>query len=907
MRNCTKMIQNSGASYFGILVLICLLTPVTLFAQNQAPVAVDDAPGPVREDIGPTAFSYDVFLANDTDPNNDNLEIIAFDFSTFPGTITDNRSNRTIEFVTAVNFNGQINIPYTISDGQLTSSAIITLTIIETADDLQIGQDGPFATDANVPVSIAKADLLSNDTSIPYLGNSPVELVINSVGSAVNGTVEIVGDVVVFTPGNNFVGQASFTYDIQVLNDGFGPPRPVNEGTSTPVLIDVTGVVPTPPSINGTFVFVSKADPALYLQVDGTANRTSAVMEGCDDGLFWEITDRGNGFHKIRSVFADKALESYAPVHGSDVTIYASNNRDWQQWEFIDNGDGYFKIRGKFDTRFLTLNRTNAIMSTENSFDSQLWSLIDINGFVCNDKPVANDEIYTISVFDMLYLPFSELLANDIDPDGDLLTISEITGERLGDATIIGDSIRFIPSSPGPALFTYLVSDGRGGTDEGLVFVDVVFNLPPVAVDDGFFEIREDIGLTGIRYSTLLNNDSDPDGDQLSVIGFDFTGFPGTIEDRPQDEEILFTTAQDFSGQITFTYTISDGNSTATANVVLNIINLLDPPTVVSDGPFEIQKNETLSIAIADLLANDFDPDGDVVSFQSVSNPVNGNVSVTGNQVLFTPNSGFAGQASFQYTVVSGISFPMTATSEAIIVNVLDGPVSLNGTFVISSALNNAQFLQVNDTDNRSRVFVDSCNIGTKWQITDLGNGFHKIENLLAGKALESYNPIHGNDVTIFTANNKDWQQWEITDGGNGSFQVKGKFNPLYLTEINGEAKMAAANGSDSQRWILEDATVSNCASTSARIESRSVSVIEDQTFDQNGISIFPNPTIDYITVNMKLEEPVQYELVNGFGQSVLKGELTSEDKSIDIRELSNGIYFLRMEKVNQFFGVIKQ
>ncbi|MEM9328133.1 MAG: cadherin-like domain-containing protein, partial [Bacteroidota bacterium] len=172
-------------------------------------------------------------------------------------------------------------------------------------------------------------------------------------------------------------------------------------------------------------------------------------------------------------------------------------------------------------------------------------------------------------------------------------------------------------------------------------------NRPPVAMDDDFFEIREDIGLTGIQYSTLLDNDSDPDGDSFLITGFDFTGFPGTIEDFPGDQEILFTTAENFSGLIQFTYTISDGNATSTATISINVINLLDDPVVVQDGPFSTLVNEALTLPVAELLANDFDPDGEEIAFQSVGEAVNGTVEVQADVVLFTPDSDFVGKASF--------------------------------------------------------------------------------------------------------------------------------------------------------------------------------------------------------------------------------------------------------------------
>ncbi len=285
-------------------------------SDNQPPVANDDNPGPIQEDIGLTGFSYDVFLDNDTDADGDDLEITSFDFSNFPGTVEDKKSERVIEFRTAVNFNGEIEIPYTISDGQASATGLITLTISDVPDELTIGQDGPFTTDKNTFLTIPKSELLANDSAIPYL-NSPVEITLDAVGDAVNGSVSLQGEEVVFTPTTNFTGSASFTYSVLVINDGIGPPRPVDEGTSSAITVNVQGNATEDPSINQTAVIVSKANPAFSLQVNNTSNRTSAVVEECDEqGQVWTISDRGNGFHKITQRFCQQGPRSLATESG---------------------------------------------------------------------------------------------------------------------------------------------------------------------------------------------------------------------------------------------------------------------------------------------------------------------------------------------------------------------------------------------------------------------------------------------------------------------------------------------------------------------------------------------------------------------------------------------------------------
>jgi hypothetical protein len=71
------------------------------------------------------------------------------------------------------------------------------------------------------------------------------------------------------------------------------------------------------------------------------------------------------------------------------------------------------------------------------------------------------------------------------------------------------------------------------------------------------------------------------------------------------------------------------------------------------DGGFVVNKDGSISIAAATLLANDSDTGGLSISLASVTNPVNGTVSYDPNtqQVTFVPTAGFSGNASFTYSI----------------------------------------------------------------------------------------------------------------------------------------------------------------------------------------------------------------------------------------------------------------
>lgn len=89
-----------------------------------------------------------------------------------------------------------------------------------------------------------------------------------------------------------------------------------------------------------------------------------------------------------------------------------------------------------------------------------------------NVAPVANAD----SVSTLADTPLTiSVLANDTDSNGDVLTITGISGVKNGSATIVGDTIVFAPAAgyTGAGSFTYSVSDGNGGTSSATVTVGI--------------------------------------------------------------------------------------------------------------------------------------------------------------------------------------------------------------------------------------------------------------------------------------------------------------------------------------------------------------------------------------------------------------------------------------------------
>ncbi|WP_188476525.1 Ig-like domain-containing protein, partial [Primorskyibacter flagellatus] len=196
-----------------------------------------------------------------------------------------------------------------------------------------------------------------------------------------------------------------------------------------------------------------------------------------------------------------------------------------------------------------------------------------------NDAPVAADDAASTPEDTAVTI---NVLGNDMDVDGDPLTITNVSTPANGTATIVGGQIVYTPNPDfnGTDTITYTISDGNGGTDTATVTVTVgSVNDAPVAVDDTA-TTPEDTAIT----LNPLANDTDPDGDTLSIVGTPVSANGGTVTVNPNGT-ISYTPAPNFNGTDTITYTVTDpSGATDTATITVNVTPVNDAPDAVDDA-----------------------------------------------------------------------------------------------------------------------------------------------------------------------------------------------------------------------------------------------------------------------------------------------------------------------------------
>jgi VCBS repeat-containing protein len=185
------------------------------------------------------------------------------------------------------------------------------------------------------------------------------------------------------------------------------------------------------------------------------------------------------------------------------------------------------------------------------------------------------------------------LLANDTSLGDVALTVTGVGDATNGTVALVDGEITFTPAANfhGTASFSYTIEDANGETDTGTVSITVnPVNDDPVAVADAGLTTTEDTALT-IAPATLLGNDSDVDGDTLTITSVG-SAAGGTV--AIVDGSVVFTPAANYSGPASFSYTISDGHGgTATGTVDLTVTAVNDAP-VMTSGAANISMAENL-------------------------------------------------------------------------------------------------------------------------------------------------------------------------------------------------------------------------------------------------------------------------------------------------------------------------
>jgi hypothetical protein len=181
---------------------------------------------------------------------------------------------------------------------------------------------------------------------------------------------------------------------------------------------------------------------------------------------------------------------------------------------------------------------------------------------------------------------------------------------------------------------------------------------------------------------TVLTNDTDADGDSLSVASLDTTGTAGSVSTDgtkvtydPNGQFASLGAGQ--SGTDTFTYTAGDGHGgTAIANVTVTVTGVDSTPTAPNTSASPLEDTQT------PVTLNGSDPEGATVTFDIVTAPSHGNLDCStgcSSTVNYTPTADYHGPDTFTYTASDGGLTSSAATASISVISVNDAPSFTKG------------------------------------------------------------------------------------------------------------------------------------------------------------------------------------------------------------------------------------
>ncbi|MBE4453970.1 tandem-95 repeat protein, partial [Vibrio parahaemolyticus] len=479
------------------------------------------------------------------------------------GTVIVNNDG-TVTYTPDDNYVGKDTFTYVVTSGGVSESTTVEVNVTP-VNDAPVAKDDIATTQEDTAVTI---DVLPNDTDVD---GDKLSIESASVPKE-QGTVEVVNGKLVFTPAENFNGDAEITYTVTdgALTDQATVKVTVNAVNDTPVVesnvADQTlaeDFTPYTIDLNTVFSDVDNVDGELKFSVSGNSNIQVAIVNG---------------------------IATITPT------------ADWNGSE--------------------TLTFTATDPSGESVSQTVDFTVTPVADIVADKATVVEDTPTIIKV-----------LGNDtFEGDNKVVSLDAENGPKNGTVIVNNDgTVTYTPDDNyvGKDTFTYIVTSG-GVSESTTVEVNVTpVNDAPVAKDD-IATTQEDTAVT----IDVLSNDTDVDGDKLSIQSATVPEAQGKVE--IVDGKLVFTPAENFNGDAEITYTVTDGQLTDEAKVTVTVNPVNDAPTIKVDAVESITEDAVnTDTVVATLTVRDTDTPEDQLTV-SLENNSNGYFVLVGNEVKLT-------------------------------------------------------------------------------------------------------------------------------------------------------------------------------------------------------------------------------------------------------------------------------
>lgn len=666
-------------------------TDTMTFAVNVSPV--NDAPTAVdklftMQEDGVITFTAEELLAGSADIDSETLHIDTVTYTGINGVLSENMDG-SFSFAPNENFNGHVDLSFMVSDREATVEANIGLTI-EGVNDIPVAGATSYQVDEDHVLTFNNQQLLANSSDIE--GDVAVQSVVYSgfEGELVDhedGTYS-------FTPNENYFGELDF--DVVIIDE---------EGATASTTANIQIVSINDPVIAVDDSELGASEPLIRLD----SEPEHGTLEYLNDEFEWVEMVVGEEYpadtevqfvanvEDVQSATCDIEVGSFD--NNTETTIFDGTART-SDWGEVSGNTAVFTKEGVT----ITTETTNGDLFAWNGAGTAMGAGIGD----ASDNGLSNDDklIVTIEGEDVNQITFqldglgswfdesdsnaTEVMITAYDAEGNVI-------DSQGDYRESGDfQDEYSFTTNQPVHHFELGTSGGGGTyvvqnmtvsrtlSEELQLVtiqpdgsetnseltlDLNYNTAgqPIDVTEELINVDGSITSTPIQVledgqlvlnvSDLLANDTDADGDPLTIVDVHTTDNSHGEVTLTEDGQILYTPDPNYSGEADFHYVVTDGNgSFDSATVTVDVIPQQDAPITTGNLELTIDEDGTITLTQEELLANAVDVDGDDLTASNLS--VGENADIVENEdgsFTITPDEDFNGQLDIRFDVSDGI------------------------------------------------------------------------------------------------------------------------------------------------------------------------------------------------------------------------------------------------------------
>ncbi|MEM8567500.1 MAG: Ig-like domain-containing protein, partial [Bacteroidota bacterium] len=230
-------------------------------------------------------------------------------------------------------------------------------------------------------------------------------------------------------------------------------------------------------------------------------------------------------------------------------------------------------------------------VTVNDGFNTSEPSRITIQVVPINDPPMAQDNSFSLESFAVATI---DVTTNDYDIDGtiNLSSIRLVTFPSFGSVTVNNDgtiTYQSVVQASHDSL-TYTVLDNLGAiSNEATVRITGNLNTvngAPEAFPD-LAQVNQGDTLVTTQLLGILSNDTDPESDELTALGFTINGVSYPISTNtllPEGQLIIypngsytFVPAQSFIGLFEVNYMVTDGRATAVSTLSITVLEISIP------------------------------------------------------------------------------------------------------------------------------------------------------------------------------------------------------------------------------------------------------------------------------------------------------------------------------------------